>query len=93
MPAAARVLDATAHPGILSGPGVTTVFIEGLFAAVKDDVHTCALPPPAGPHPPNTIAAGSTTVFIGGRAAARKGDLTGCGAPVVSGALSVFIGG
>ena len=67
--------------------------IEGLIAAAKDDVHVCALPPLAGPHPPNSITAGSTTVFIGGRPAARMGDPTGCGAPIVSGALSVFIGG
>lgn len=93
MPKAARVLDATAHPGTLAGPGVPSVTIEGMFAAVQGDVHICALPPLAGPHPPNTIAGGSKTVSIGGRPAARIGDLTGCGAPITSAAATVYIGG
>ena len=93
MPPAARVGDATAHPGLISGPGVAAVLIGGLPAAVMGDVHTCAFPPPAGPHPPNPIAQGSLTVLIGGRSAARMGDITGCGAPIASGALNVLIGG
>jgi uncharacterized Zn-binding protein involved in type VI secretion len=36
---------------------------------------------------------GSATVLIGGRPAVRVGDLSGCGAPVVTGALTVMIGG
>ena len=43
------------------------------------------MPPPAGPHPPNTIVKGSTTVLIGGQPAARIGDSTGCGATIVGG--------
>jgi uncharacterized Zn-binding protein involved in type VI secretion len=81
---------------MLTGPGVANVLISGLPAAVMGDVqtlHTCAFPPPAGPHPPNLIAQGSLTVLIGGRGAARMGDLTGCGAPIISGALTVIIGG
>lgn len=93
MPAAARVGDLTGHPGTLAGPGVPNVLIGGAYAAVLGDLHACAMPPLAGPHPANPIVAGSATVFIGGRPAARIGDLTGCGAPIVSGAFNVIVGG
>jgi uncharacterized Zn-binding protein involved in type VI secretion len=78
---------------LISGPGVATVLIAGLPAAVVGDIHTCAFPPPAGPHPPNPLAQGSLTVQIGGRPAARLGDLTGCGAVIATGAPNVLIGG
>lgn len=93
MPAAARVGDPTTHPGVLSGPGVPTVLIGGQVAAVKDDLHTCAFPPLAGPHPPNPIILGSVTVLIGGKPAARVGDPTGCGATIAVGMPTVDIGG
>ena len=93
MPPAARVTDATGHPGIISGPGVPNVLIGNLPAAVLGDIHTCAMPTPAGPHPPTPIVKGSATVFLGGRPAARLGDLAGCGAPIVSGLPTVMIGG
>jgi uncharacterized Zn-binding protein involved in type VI secretion len=93
MPPAARVGDPTGHPGAVSGPGVPTVLIGGKPAAVFGDTHTCAMPTPAGPHPPSTIIKGSTTVLIGGKPAARVGDTSGCGAPIVMGALTVIIGG
>lgn len=92
MPPAARVTDVTNHPGAITGPGVPTVLIGGLAAAVAGDQHTCAFPPPA-PHPPTPIAKGSATVFIGGRPAARIGDTTGCGAQIIKGAPTVIIGG
>ncbi len=93
MPAAARVGDPTGHPGVIAGPGVATVLIGGMPAAVLGDNHTCAMPPTAGPHPPTPIAKGSATVLIGGRPAARMGDLAGCGAPIVFGLPTVMIGG
>jgi len=93
MPPAARVGDPTGHPGTITGPGVATVIIAGMPAAVLGDTHTCAMPPLAGPHPPTPIAKGSATVLIGGRPAARVGDMAGCGAPIVAGAFSVLIGG
>jgi uncharacterized Zn-binding protein involved in type VI secretion len=92
MPPAARVTDQTAHPGTITGPGVATVLIGGLPAAVQGDVHACAFPPPQS-HPPSPIVKGSTSVLIGGKPAARVGDMTGCGAPIVSGATNVVIGG
>ena len=93
MPPAARVGDPTAHPGAITGPGVATVLIGGMPAAVMGDMHACAMPPLAGPHPPSPILKGSATVFVGGRPAARVGDMSGCGAPIVMGMLLVEIGG
>jgi uncharacterized Zn-binding protein involved in type VI secretion len=92
MPPAARVGDVTAHPGTVAGPGVPTVLIAGLPAAVQGDIHACALPPLAGPHPPNPFPIGSLTVLIGARPALRLGDVAGCGAPIVSGAPTVLLG-
>jgi uncharacterized Zn-binding protein involved in type VI secretion len=93
MPPAARITDPTGHPGIIAGPGVPTVLIGGLPAAVVGTLHTCAFPPPAGPHPPSPIANGSATVHIGGMPAARMGDMVGCGAPIIMGLPTVMIGG
>lgn len=93
MPPAARVSDPTGHPGAVAGPGVPTVLIGGLPAAVVGDVHACAMPPTAGPHPPNPFPMGSATVLIGGRPALRLGDVAACGAPIIAGALNVLIGG
>ena len=93
MPPAARAGDVTNHPGVLGPPGIPTVLIANMPAATVGNLHTCAMPPPAGPHPPTTVLKGSATVLIGGRPAARMGDLTGCGATIVSGAFNVQIGG
>jgi uncharacterized Zn-binding protein involved in type VI secretion len=93
MPPAARVTDASAHPGMITGPGVPNVLIGGLPAAVLGDLHTCAMPPLAGPHPPTPLVKGSVTVLIGGRPAVRLGDMSGCGAPIVMGHPTVLIGG
>jgi uncharacterized Zn-binding protein involved in type VI secretion len=89
---AARITDSTGHPGVIAGPGVTTVLIGGLPAAVLGDTHTCAIPPPPS-HPPTPIVVGSVTVLIAGRPAARVGDTAGCGAPIVSGEFRVLVGG
>lgn len=90
---AARVGDPTGHPGVVAGPGVPNVLILGLPAAVVGDLHACALPPTAGPHPPNPFPVGSVTVLIGGRPALRLGDVAACGAPIIAGAVNVLIGG
>jgi uncharacterized Zn-binding protein involved in type VI secretion len=93
MPPAARVGDPTGHPGVVAGPGVATVLVGGQPAAVVGDMHTCAMPPLAGPHPPAPFPMGSTTVLIGGRPALRMGDVSACGAPIVMGAPTVIVGG
>jgi uncharacterized Zn-binding protein involved in type VI secretion len=92
MPPAARVGDTTGHPGTITGPGVSTVLIGGMPAAVMGDMHACAFPPPAS-HPATPFAKGSGTVLIGNRPAVRLGDTAGCGAPVIVGAFTVLIGG
>jgi uncharacterized Zn-binding protein involved in type VI secretion len=92
MPFAARVGDPTGHPGIIAGPGVPTVLIGGMPAAVLGDNHICAMPPLAGPHPPTPIALGSFTVLAGGKPMARMGDISGCGAPIIMGCPLVEIG-
>jgi len=92
MPAAARLLDPSGHPGVVTGPGTPTVLIGGMPAVTVGDLHTCSFPPPAV-HPPSPIVMGSTTVLIGGKPAARVGDTAGCGAPIVAGEFTVMIGG
>ena len=99
MPPAARLTDlhqcpmASAPPaaiphvgGPVLGPGVATVLIGGLPAAVVGDRACCA-------GPPDAIVQGSGTVLIGGRPAARLGDGTAHGGGIVTGCLTVMIGG
>lgn len=93
---AARVTDMHACPmvngtvphvgGPVIGPGVATVLIGGMPAAVVGDSCTCT-------GPPDTIVAGSATVLIGGRPAARLGSSTSHGGTVVAGLPTVLIGG
>ena len=72
--------------GPIIGPGVATVLIAGLPAAVVGDSAVCV-------GPPDTIVKGSATVLIGGKPAARLGDATSHGGVVVLGAPTVMIGG
>jgi uncharacterized Zn-binding protein involved in type VI secretion len=93
VPPAARVGDLTPHPGVVTGPGVPTVLLCGMPAAVVGDLHTCSFPPPAV-HPPTPFPMGFPTVLIGGRPALRVGDVSGCGAPILPPACpTVLIGG
>lgn len=96
MPPAARIADFHSCPmstpggtphvgGPVIGPGVATVLIGGMPAAVVGDSITCA-------GPPDTIAAGSSTVMIGGTPAARVGDSTAHGGSIVLGEFTVMIG-
>ncbi len=96
MPPAARITDMHTCPmvtgvvphvgGPVIGPGVPTVMIGKMPAAVVGDSCTCV-------GPPDTIAKGSATVMIGGKPAARLGDTTGHGGSVVLGCFTVMIGG
>jgi uncharacterized Zn-binding protein involved in type VI secretion len=72
--------------GPIAGPGVPTVFIGSMPAAVVGDMVICV-------GPPDSIVKGSTTVMIGGKPAARQGDLTAHGGVIVSGFPTVQIGG
>jgi uncharacterized Zn-binding protein involved in type VI secretion len=72
--------------GPVIGPGVPTVLIGNLPAAVAGDTCTCV-------GPPDVIVKGSATVLIGGRPAARMGDTTAHGGSIALGCLTVLIGG
>jgi len=72
--------------GPVIGPGVATVLICKLPAAVVGDNATCV-------GPPDAIVKGSATVMIGGRPAARVGDTTAHGGNIAMGAPTVMIGG
>jgi uncharacterized Zn-binding protein involved in type VI secretion len=99
MPPAARLTDMHVCPmqtpglppiphvgGPVIGPGVPTVLIGQLPAAVVGDNAVCV-------GPPDVIVMGSTTVLIGRKPAARVGDPTGHGGNVVMGLPTVLIGG
>ncbi|WP_215395573.1 PAAR domain-containing protein [Rheinheimera oceanensis] len=99
MPPAARLTDMHQCPmqtpglppiphvgGPVIGPGVPTVLIEKLPAAVLGDNCVCV-------GPPDSIIKGSATVMIGGKPAARLGDTCAHGGAVVMGAPTVMIGG
>lgn len=99
MPNAARLTDMHTCPmqtpglppvphvgGPIIGPGVPTVLIGKLPAAVMGDMATCV-------GPPDTIIKGSTTVMIGGKPAARMGDTTAHGGSIIMGSPTVIIGG
>jgi uncharacterized Zn-binding protein involved in type VI secretion len=92
---AARVSDVTATGDTITGPGVPTVLIGGLPAAVVGDLVS-------GAACVGAISMGSMTVLIGGRPAARMtSQVTGAnpatGVPVstvvAKGQPNVLIGG
>ena len=94
MPPAARLTDMHTCPlsdgpkphvgGPITGPGVPTVMIGGMPAAVVGDMCTCV-------GPPDTIVIGSMKVMIGGKPAARMGDNTAHGGIIVAGYPTVMI--
>jgi len=95
---AARVGDQTVHGGVITGPGVATVLIGGMPAAVMGDQHTCPMvnpTPAANPHVGGPIIATGATVLIGGKPSARLGDTAICQGPpatIVIGCTTVLIG-
>jgi uncharacterized Zn-binding protein involved in type VI secretion len=100
MPPAARLTDMHTCPmqtpafpspiphvgGPVIGPGVPTVLIGSMPAAVVGDTCTCT-------GPPDAIVKGSGTVMIGGMPAARMGDTTAHGGSITLGCSTVMIGG
>jgi uncharacterized Zn-binding protein involved in type VI secretion len=92
MPAAACVGDLSNHGGTITGPGVATVLIGGLPAAVAGDLHACVLPPNSHQPTVSPFPMGSATVLIGGRPALRVGDACLCGAASAVGNPTVMIG-
>lgn len=71
--------------GAITGPGVPTVLIGNIPAAVLGDMCVCV-------GPPDSIVLGSTGVLIGGKPAARMGDSTAHGGVIVGGFPTVLIG-
>jgi uncharacterized Zn-binding protein involved in type VI secretion len=92
MPAAARVGDITNHGGTIVGPGVATVLIASMPAAVAGDMHVCSLPPNAHQPTASPFPSGSSTVMIGGVPALRTTDSCICGAMAAVGEPTVQIG-
>lgn len=92
MPAAVRVTDTTNHGGTVIGPGVATVLIGGMPAAVLGDNHICSLPPNSHQPTVSPFLQGSATVTIGGKPAVRVGDTCVCGAAAILGEPTVIIG-
>ena len=92
MPAAARVGDVSNHGGTVVGPGVSTVLIGGMPAAVAGDMHVCALPPNGHQPTSSPFPGGSSTVLIAGRPALRTIDSCICGAMSAVGDPTVVIG-
>jgi len=72
--------------GPISGPGIATVLIGGMPAAVIGDMAVCT-------GPPDSIVKGSATVLIGGKPAVRMLDSTAHGGMVLLGCFTVIIGG
>ena len=94
MPAAARITDMHTCPlvtppahvgGPVTGPGIPSVLIGNLPAAVIGDTCVCV-------GPPDAIVKGSSSVLIGNRPAARQGDMTAHGGVIVGGFQMVQIG-
>lgn len=92
MPPAARVGDTSNHGGTVVGPGVATVLIGGMPAAVVGDLHVCSLPPNTHQPTASPFPSGSATVFIGGRPALRTSDACICGAMAAVGDPTVLLG-
>ena len=91
MPPAARVGDTTTHGGTIVGPGMATVTIGGMPAAVVGDTHVCVLPPNAHQPTASVFPSGSTGVTIGGVPALRTTDACICGAMAAVGDPTVLI--
>ena len=96
MPMAARLTDMHTCPmvtgvvphvgGPVIGPGVATVLVGKMPAAVLGDNCVCV-------GPPDSIVMGSATVMINSKPAARMGDTTSHGGSILLGAPTVMIGG
>lgn len=71
--------------GPIAGPGVPTVLIGKMPAAVLGDMAICT-------GPPDVILKGSSTVLIQGKPAARMGDMCAHGGSILIGCPTVLIG-
>jgi uncharacterized Zn-binding protein involved in type VI secretion len=78
--------------GVITGPGVPSVKVNGAPISVVGDV-VAAHAPWGRPHPPHdapTMTGGSPSVKAGGKPVIRAGDTATCGHPATgSGSVSV----
>jgi uncharacterized Zn-binding protein involved in type VI secretion len=88
---AARVGDTTTHGGTIVGPGMPTVMIGGMPAAVAGDMHVCSLPPNAHQPTASPFPSGSPTVTVSGVPLLRTTDTCVCGAMAAVGAPTVMV--
>lgn len=99
MPAVARIGDTTDHAGellvpVVVPPGLMTVLIEDRPAAVVGSVHECVPHVELGPANLVLPAVGPPrTVLVAGLPVACVGDPTVCGAKILTGSLTVSVGG
>jgi uncharacterized Zn-binding protein involved in type VI secretion len=99
MPPAARSGDKTSHGGTIGPPPpalaarVAIVLIEGKPAAVAGSLHVCVVPKDVPLNPVNFVKPKPGFVFIGGAIAACMRDNTVCDAMIITGAMTVLIGG
>jgi len=96
---AARLMDTTAHGGMITGPGCPTVLIGKMPAARIGDMHVCPMVTPAVPPIPHVggpiVGPGCPTVLIGKMPAVCLGDMAICVGPpstIIMGCPTVLIG-
>lgn len=90
MPGAARLNDANSGGSNIVSAVASTVFINGLPAALLGSVNSCH--PPGGNHSSPSIVTASSTVVVEGRGLARLGDSLSCGHSIVQASTNVFSG-
>lgn len=90
MPGAARVGVDQVSGGLVTGPGIPTVLINGAPASVVGDAVAAH---GEAPHTAPTITTGSTSVIIGGKNATVQAISTAsCAHKVSTGSENVIIG-
>ena len=87
MPGASRVGVDTAG-GIISGPGSSSVKVNGATVSVLGD---SVVNHGTSPHNAATMVAGSSSVFAGGVSIVRSGDAASCG-HIATGSTNVLVG-
>ena len=75
--------------GLITGPGATTVLVEGTPLSVVGDT---VAPHGLAPHNASVIISGSTTVLAEGQPVDRVGDGASCGHVVSTGSATVQVG-
>lgn len=82
---AARLMDMTAHAGMITGPGCPTVLIGKMPAAQMGNMHMCPMVTPGVPPIPHVggplVGPVPPTVLIGKMPAACMGDMAICVGP------------